>query len=132
VPVQYFFRGCTVIIDEERHYVETRFPDGGAAGSTPNDDPHTLDVAAEMGYGTDTWTMSRDHELTHTWLAHVDGLDYSPTMWRIAHPDMEGSIGDVEVSEEEAIVLEFQRQMPKDRPRPWDDGSIRTSDDVPW
>lgn len=130
--VQYFFRGCTVIVDGAQRYVETRFPDGCSAGSTPNDDEHTLEVAEEMGYGTDTWAMSRDHELAHTWLAHVAGLEFSPTMWRIAHPDLEDSIGDVEVSEEEARVLEFQRTMPKDRVRPWDDGTIRTSDDLPW
>lgn len=65
--VQYFFRGCTVIVDETQRYIESRFPDGGAAGSTPHADPQTLDVATEMGYA-DTWTMSRDHELAHTWL----------------------------------------------------------------
>jgi hypothetical protein len=130
--VQYLYPRCTVIFDEAAQYVETRFDDGATVGSTPNDDPHTLRMAADLGYGTDTWTMSRDHEMAHTWLAHQAGLPWSPTFWRIAHPEAEGSIGDDEVAEEEAKVLSFQRALDKQQPRPWDLSDVPTIDALPW
>jgi hypothetical protein len=130
--VQYRYPRCTVIVDAAARYVETRFDDGRTVGSTPNDDEHTLRIAADLGYGTDTWAMSRDHEMCHTWLAHVAGLPWSPTFWRLAHPEAVGSIGDTEVAEEETRVLDFQRQLDKAAPRPWDDGSIPVDDTLPW
>lgn len=130
--MQYVFPRCRVIVDEGSRYVESLMEDGAKVGATPNLDDWTLKIAAELGYGDDTWAMSRDHELSHTWLAHVEGQPWSPTMWRLAHPESTGSAGDVEVAEEEARVLEFQRALDKDRPRPWE-----TSDDIerlplPW
>jgi hypothetical protein len=130
--VQYAYPHCTVIIDEAAHYVETRFTDGAIVGSTPNQDDHTLKMAAELGYGTDTWTMSKDHEMAHTWLAHVAGLPWSATFWRISHPTEQGSIGDDEVADEETRVLEFQRHLDKAAPRPWDRSDIPTVDTLPW
>lgn len=118
--MQYVFPGCYVLIDEDAQYVETRFPDGTKVGSTPNLDPHTMNVAAELGYGTDTWAMSRDHEVSHTWLAHLDGLLFSRTMWRLAHPYDDDVPDDVAVAEEEARVLAFQATLVKVGPRPWD------------
>ncbi|MCU1362114.1 MAG: hypothetical protein JWN99_3403 [Ilumatobacteraceae bacterium] len=130
--MQYLFPRCTVIIDEAARYVETRFEDGSTVGSTPNTDDHTLQLADELGYGADTWTMSKDHEICHTWLAHLDGEPWSATFWRIAHPDLTGAIGDDEVADEEARVLAFQRTLPKDQPRPWDTGSITVDHSLPW
>ena len=82
-------------------------------------------MGLELGYGDDTWMMSRDHELSHTWLAHLDGRPWSPTMWRLAHPSSSDVADDVAVAEEEARVLDFQRGLDKSGPRPWD-----TSEDV--
>lgn len=118
--MQYIFPRCAVLIDEEGHYVETRFEDGSRVGSTPNRDAHSLRVAADLGYGDDTWLMSRDHELAHTWLAHLDGRPWSPTMWRLAHPSGEDLPNDDEVAYEEERILEFQRGLDKTAPRPWD------------
>jgi hypothetical protein len=131
--VQYVFPACVVIIDEAQRYVETRFPDGSKVGSTPNDDPHTLRVAAELGYGDDTWTMSRDHEVAHSWLAHLAGRDVSRTMWRLAHPDDLDLPDDVEVAEEEARVLALQAEIDKSAPRPWDEADVpEKRPDLPW
>jgi hypothetical protein len=130
--VQYLYPHCTVIIDDEAKYVETRFADGATVGSTPNHDAHTLRMADDLGYGIDTWTMSKDHEMAHTWLAHVAGLPWSETFWRIAHPTAEGSVGDEQVAEEETRVLDFQRDLDKTRPRPWDEGGVPTLDALPW
>jgi hypothetical protein len=130
--VQYLYPHCTVIIDEAARYIETRFRDGAKVGSTPNRDEHSLRLAEDLGYGNDTWMMSKDHEMAHTWLAHLAGLPWSETFWRVAHPDAEGSAGDEQVAEEEALVLEFQRRLDKRAARPWDEGSIPTTDTLPW
>lgn len=130
--MQYEFPGCVVYVDERDRYVETRFPDGGKVGSTPNLDPHTLDVMRELGYD-DTFAMSRDHEIAHSWLAMLDGLPYSPTMWRLAHPHDDDLPDDAAVAEEEARVLAFQRTLPKTGPRPWDLAPVpRKLADLPW
>jgi len=129
--VRYVFRGCSVLIDERDRYVETRFLDDSKVGSTPNVDRHSLLVAAELGYD-DTWSMSRDHELAHSWLAHMEGLACSPTMWRLAHPERSDVLSDTEVAEEEARVLSFQRSLDKVAPRPWDMGEIPSDHGLPW
>lgn len=41
--------------------------------------------AQELGYGTDTARMSRDHEISHSLLAHWLGRPASPTLIEIAH-----------------------------------------------
>lgn len=130
--VQYVFPRCRVLVDAANQYVETRFPDGAKVGSTPNRDAHSLKVAAELGYGDDTWTMSRDHELGHTWLAHLDGLPWSPTIWRLAHPEDTAVPDDAAVAEEEATVLTFQAGLVKNLPRPWDVAEVPTREPLNW
>jgi hypothetical protein len=118
--VQFRFPRCRVLVDEDARYVESRMEDGTKVGATPNRDEWSLKISAELGYGDDTWQMSRDHELSHTWLAHLEGKPWSPTMWRLAHPDSSDVADDVEVAQEEARVLDFQRTLDKGRPRPWE------------
>lgn len=129
--MQYVFPQCAVLVDEEARYVETRFPDGSKVGSTPNDDPHTLAVARDLGY-TDTFAMSRDHEIAHSWLAHLDGKPWSRTMWRLAHPYDGDLPNDSEVAEEEMRVLEFQRTLDKAAPRPWDIADVPEKAPLVW
>jgi hypothetical protein len=130
--VRYVFPFCTVLVDDTGRYVETRFEDGTKVGSTPNRDPHTLNVSEELGYGDDTWAMSRDHELAHSWLAHLDGRRWSPTMWRLAHPWDDGVPDDDAVAHEEARVLEFQRTLDKTAPRPWDVADVPRREPLVW
>lgn len=130
--MQYVFPSCVVLVDEEAQYVETRFPDGAKVGSTPNRDDHTLRTASELGYGDDTWAMSRDHEISHSWLAHLDGRPWSRTMWRLAHPYTPDLPNDDEVAEEETRVLDFQRTLDKDAPRPWDDAEVPAKEPLNW
>ena len=118
--MQYVFPRCRVIVDEAARYVESRMEDGTKVGATPNQDELSLRIAADLGYGHDTWEMSRDHELSHTWLAHLEGRPWSATMWRLAHPHCSDVAGDAEVAEEETRVLEFQRRLDKAGPRPWE------------
>jgi hypothetical protein len=126
------FPHCEIAVDEEQRYVETRFADGTKVGSTPNIDDWTMKIAAELGYGRDSWTMSKDHEIVHTWRAHRAGLRWSATMWRLAHPKAPDLAGDVEVSQEEAAVLEFQRLLMKAEPRPWDVAAVPTKMPLRW
>jgi hypothetical protein len=130
--VQYRFPHCAVLVDEEARYVETRFEDGTKVGSTPNLDAHTLNTAIQLGYGDDTWAMSRDHELAHTWLALLDDKPWSLTMWRLAHPDGDDLPNDAEVAQEEARVLAFQLGLDKERPRPWDEAEIPAKAPLAW
>ena len=130
--MQYVFPSCAVLVDERGRYVETRFPDGTKVGSTPNDDDHTMNTAAALGYGADTFAMSRDHEIAHTWLAHLDGRRWSPTMWRLAHPYDDELPNDDEVAEEEATVLAFQATLDKAAPRPWDLAEVPSKAPLPW
>ncbi len=118
--MRYVFPRCVVLVDQRARYVETRMEDRTKVGATPNRDDWSLRISSGLGYGDDTWAMSRDHELAHTWLAHVEGKPWSATMWRLAHPDSEEVAGDAEVAEEEAMVLEFQRTLDKSHSRPWD------------
>jgi hypothetical protein len=91
--------------------VRTVFPDGGTLDATPNQDPESLRHARELGYGTDTGRMSRDHELAHTFLAVALGLDRSPTLWTTAHPGRPGGAGPEQRAWEEALVFDFQRLL---------------------
>jgi hypothetical protein len=130
--VVYRFPHCEVTVDEAQRYVETRFADGAKVGSTPNNDDWTMHIAAQLGYGSDSWTMSKDHEVAHTWMAHELGRPWSATMWRLAHPRAADSIGDNEVSDEESAVLEFQRLLDKAAPRPWDTALVPTKGVLRW
>lgn len=130
--MQYVFPHCSILVDARAHYVETRFGDGTKVGSTPNCDDHSLRVAAQLGYGDDTWSMSRDHEVAHTWLAHLAGLRWSPTMWRLAHPWGPDLPNDAQVAEEEATVLRFQGTIDKAAPRPWDLAEVPAKAPLRW
>lgn len=62
--------------------------DGYPFVSTGNpDDPASVALAHELGYDGDTWAMSRDHELLHSWLAVRRGLPFSPTLWAVSRGD---------------------------------------------
>ena len=130
--MQYVFPRCRVLVDEDARYVESLMEDGTKVGATPNRDEPSLRLAVELGYGDDTWEMSRDHELSHTWLAHQEGLPWSATMWRLAHPDSSEVAGDVEVAKEETRVLDFQRTLDKAGPRPWDASAEIEKLPLPW
>jgi hypothetical protein len=116
---EYVFAGCTVIVDEEHRYLETWFPDGTRVPAAPNYDAASIERAHDLGYEGDTWAMTRDHELAHSWLAVTSGLGQSPTLWHLAHPEAE-PLGEHDVNGEEARVLRFQRTLSKPGPRPWD------------
>jgi hypothetical protein len=114
----YHFAECVVEVDDARQYLVTRFSDGTYVDATPNRDEGSLRTASELGYGDDTWAMSRDHELAHSWLAFPD---VSPMLWALAHGSTASRV-------EETTVMEFQRSLDKSAPRPWDQVSAATKE----
>ena len=100
---------CTVRVWPR--YLETHLPDGAVVRAAPHDgDPEYAGRAQTLGYGDDIALLCRHHELAHSWLAGLMGLDYSPTFWAVAHPD-DRRISDQYIQQEEARVLAFQRAV---------------------
>ena len=102
--------GVTVFLDDEREYLETRWPDGLTCPAIPQP-------------GRTTWQDTIDHELGHTWLAvTLDGLPWSPTLRKVAEQRAGRWDGraptDAEVAEEEARVLAWQKVL-GNASRPW-------------
>jgi hypothetical protein len=64
-----------------------------------------------------------DHELAHTWIAHLFQGNYSPTLWRKARHDAAMTlpwwISDADVAHEESVVMAYTATLTGDR-RPWD------------
>lgn len=91
---------------EHGHYLVTEFPDGTKVKAAPNYDQDSFNRAHNLGYGRDTWSMSRDHEILHTWIAQLMDEPWSPTLWCVAHhckPE-KGLF-----YREECLVFDFQR-----------------------
>jgi hypothetical protein len=62
----------------------TRFADGSIAYADHAVQPGQAERAAEIGYPS-AEAMNREHNLTHSLLAHWLGLDYSPTLHAVAN-----------------------------------------------
>lgn len=102
--------GCRIAVDDAARLLVTVFPDGSELPAAGNSDPESVAYAHELGYGGDTWAMSRDHEVAHTFLAVRAGLPFCPVLHRAAcgcPADMPP--GPDERQRIEAGVLAFQR-----------------------
>ncbi len=103
------FRHCWV--NSTLGYTETCYHDGTRVTATPEDsDPYRANAAA-LGYGTDTASLSRDHEILHTFLAEALGYGSSPTLWAVAHNFGEATAPIWEQEEEETWTLAFQSYL---------------------
>lgn len=89
-------------------YTETALANGGKVTAMPQDDDEYRQRARDLGYGEDTFAMSRDHEILHSRLAVMLGLDESPTMRGIVDHENGGAFYE-HWQEEEAAVLAIQR-----------------------
>lgn len=118
MTVTYRLGACTVTVDDENRCLWTRFPDATITTAAPNHDTDSIQRAHDLGYHGDTWAMTRDHELAHTWLAIEAGLDRSPVLWSLCHDPFALQLR--EVFDEEARVLDYQRQLDKNAARPWE------------
>jgi hypothetical protein len=84
-PREVIFRNCVVRIWPSHRYLETRFPDGAIAPAAPNDDEESRARAQRLGYGTDLWRMTVEHELAHTFTAEARGDPFSIVLSYVAH-----------------------------------------------
>ena len=100
------FRHCWV--NSTLGYTETCYHDGTRVTATPQDSEEYRANAANLGYGTDTGSLSRDHEILHTFLAEALSGGASPTLWAVAH-NFEVAVAPIwEQEEEESWTLAFQ------------------------
>ena len=103
------FRHCWV--NSTLGYTETCYHDGTRVTATPQDSDEYRANAAGLGYGTDTGSLSRDHEILHTFLAEALSGGASPTLWAVAH-NFEGAVAPIwEQEEEESWTLAFQSYL---------------------
>lgn len=103
---------CEIRIWEDAQVLETRFEDGLKVPAAPNYDEQSLATAAALGYGSDTWMLSKQHEISHSLLMISLGYPYSRVLRGVAVRAAGGSKEDV-VSQvnsiwEEDLVLQFQ------------------------
>jgi len=102
------FRHCWV--NTAPGYTETCFHDGTRVTATPDDGDEYRGKAARYGYGDDLESLSRDHEILHTFLAEALGYGASPTLWAVAHGQQ--NVAPIwEQVEEEAWTLAFQTYL---------------------
>jgi SAM-dependent methyltransferase len=103
------FRHCWV--NSAPGYTETCYHDGTRVTAIPEDSDQYRANAMELGYGMDTASLSRDHEILHTFLAEALGYGSSPTLWAVAH-NFEGETAQLwEQEEEESWTLAFQSYL---------------------
>jgi hypothetical protein len=115
VPLQHFGIGVTEIAvwpDCVQTIIETQ----GRKVEICAADHSDVVLARQLGYGDNTWLMTVDHEVAHTWLAWVFGRRASPVLLNKGM----GRQCDVWTAWEEENVLTFQRGLDKEKERPWE------------
>jgi hypothetical protein len=63
----------------------SHYQDGSVAYGCPQDTDSYRATARELGYGDDTWALTREHEILHTALAELRGERHSRSLWAQAH-----------------------------------------------
>lgn len=99
------FKNCCLEI--EPGFCRTVFFNGKSVDACPQDNDEYRQRALELGYGDDTAAMSLQHEAAHTFLSEKMRLEFSPTLWIVAHSRTD--YDRKQVGAEEAMVLAFQR-----------------------
>lgn len=111
------FQKCKVLVWSSQERLVTIFEDGAEVPACPNYDRESKARAVSLGYGSDLWGMTLDHELVHTILAEMDYDEklleepISPALWAAAHPETR-SYSEEESArflEEEKRVFRLQR-----------------------
>jgi hypothetical protein len=77
----FHFGEVTVTITEG--LTMTRLPDGALVPAEHREQPGQTDIAEGLGYPT-ALAMNEQHDLIHSWLAHVLGMEASPTLKGVA------------------------------------------------
>ena len=98
-PITLCLADCIVTIGPQ--HVVTDMPDGTCCEGAPEDNDAYRATAERLGYGGDVARMNRSHETAHSLVAMLLGLPASPTLWRVAHGQLEAS--DLTGIEEDAV-----------------------------
>lgn len=101
------FRHGRTLVEIFDGYVHTTLPDGATVHAVPGQTKEDVARAHSLGYGGDTWLMTRDHDRFHAMLAYALGLQESPALRRTA----EGGKSTLVTDLEEAAVLGIQRYV---------------------
>jgi hypothetical protein len=107
---EYIIGLCRICVCDATRSLKTYFPDGTSLEAGANDDDDSQKWALDLGY-SNTWDMSREHEILHTWLALKQGMKFSPTLWSVANRGKEGCLKRVDQGQEEWLICCFQRWM---------------------
>lgn len=83
----------------------SRFQDGTSWGAFPHDAPHYRETTKRLGYGDDTLTYCRHHEIAHHLVAEHFGHP-SRVLWPLAHGCLPRAL---ETAGEEALAMALQR-----------------------
>lgn len=95
-----------VCIEVTPDLVTTTLPNGKLVYGAPHDTPEYAEHARQRGYGDDVARSNRCHEVAHSLLAHLLGLECSPTFARLA----EGLTDATNLTrDEEGAVLALER-----------------------
>lgn len=93
--------GWTVVELWGHDFTRTILPDGTEVPAAPQDDDSYRERAAVLGYGADTASMSREHELAHVLLSYILGLPESPALRAAAN---DAGPSDLTGMEEDAVM----------------------------
>ena len=108
--IRIHFRSCQVHYFPEDGYLETRFPDGLVCPALFTRNYEDWERCNSMGYRSPR-EMHFDHELSHTFLAEAEALDYSPVLHSVARAKAGQEAHCPGAWEEEARVMAFQRYL---------------------
>lgn len=106
------FPHCHVDIFNETRCLRTVFDDGLTLYAAANDDKQSVDKAYFLGY-TDTWSMTREHEIAHTLFGLSLGLKWSRVLHHAAYQQVshEREITHEESALEEQIIVAIQKRV---------------------
>jgi hypothetical protein len=77
------FGEVTVTVDTAARLTMTRLPDGGLVPADHREQPGQADIAEGLGYPS-AEAMNVEHDMLHSLLAHILGMDASPTLKGVA------------------------------------------------
>lgn len=77
------FRLGGALVEVGDKEVITTFADGASVTAAIDEQPGQAELAARLGMTVES--MNRSHDLAHSVLAVIMGLDVSPTLWAVAH-----------------------------------------------
>jgi hypothetical protein len=95
------FRFGAVQVDIRDGFTVTSFDDGGKVWALHAEQPGQRQTAQHIGCSVEE--MNQTHDLVHSMLAQMLGLDYSPALYAVAHGQKSIELHDAEEDAVKAI-----------------------------